>query len=248
MLAASILAALVAPAFINAYPLGRRDATSDAVLVFRASAGRTASRRASLIPDRAEFADVLEQLETQFYAGALKKFQASDITGAGFMNAQLVVEQLTAIQSDEATHATGLEVGVSAASLRPAAHARAQAGLASFGQKPISSSCQFSFDSVLTDLPTTLATARVVEQLGVSAYLGAAHLLQDPVLLGTAASILTVEARHQTVLNIMSGAATVIPQAFDVALTPSEVLATAGAFFTGCDLGVPGEQPGPPRA
>jgi len=84
------------------------------------------------------------------------------------------------------------------------------------------------------------ATARVVEAVGVGAYLGAAPLLTDPVLLTSAGSILTVEARHQTVLNILSGTGTAVPAAFDIALTPPEVLALAGPFIDGpCDLGVP---------
>jgi hypothetical protein len=85
------------------------------------------------------------------------------------------------------------------------------------------------------------ATARIVESVGVSAYLGGAALVSDPVLLTSAASILTVEARHQTILNILSSIGTAIPNAFDFALTPSEVLALVGPFFNGsCDVGVPG--------
>jgi hypothetical protein len=83
------------------------------------------------------------------------------------------------------------------------------------------------------------ATARVVENVGVGAYLGGATLIDDPVLLDAAASILTVEARHQTVLNILSGASAV-PSAFDIPLTPSEVLALAGPFISGCDVGISG--------
>jgi hypothetical protein len=84
------------------------------------------------------------------------------------------------------------------------------------------------------------ATARLVENVGVAAYLGAAHLVFDPVLLTSAASILTVEARHQTVLNILGGA-TPIPQSFDIAFSPPQVLAIAGVFISGCDLGIPGK-------
>ena len=85
------------------------------------------------------------------------------------------------------------------------------------------------------------ATARIVESVGVSAYLGGAALLSDPVLLTSAASILTVEARHQTILNILSGIGTAIPDPFDFALTPSEVIALASPFFDGsCDVGVLG--------
>ena len=84
--------------------------------------------------------------------------------------------------------------------------------------------------------------ARLVENVGVTAYLGAAHLLSDPILLTAAGSILTIEARHQTILNIL-GAGTAIPQAFDFAFTPSEVLALAGPFISGCDLGIPANPP-----
>lgn len=82
-------------------------------------------------------------------------------------------------------------------------------------------------------------TARIVENLGVAAYLGAANLISDPVLLTAAASIMTVEARHQTVLNVLNGG-TAIPQGFDIAFSPSEVLAIAGQFISGCDVGIPG--------
>ncbi|KDR74478.1 hypothetical protein GALMADRAFT_99524 [Galerina marginata CBS 339.88] len=169
-----------------------------------------------------KFADVLEQLESTFYSQALAKFQSSDFTSAGFSSTQIPIEQFTTIQQDEATHSTVL-----------------QAAIKSFGAQPITS-CKFNFDSVLSDVATMAATARVVEAVGVGAYLGGATLLDDPVLLDSAASILTVEARHQTILNVLSSSGTAIPSAFDIALTPSEVLALAGPFFDGpCDVGLP---------
>ncbi|KAH6915493.1 ferritin-like domain-containing protein [Coprinopsis sp. MPI-PUGE-AT-0042] len=169
-----------------------------------------------------KFADVLEQLESAFYEQAIAKFQEADFVSAGFSSANLAVEQFVNIQKDESTHSVVL-----------------QAALKSFGEEPITS-CKFNFAPALTDVATMAATARVVENVGVAAYLGGATLLTDPVLLTAAGSILTVEARHQTVLNILSGTGTAIPNAFDFALTPSEVLALAGPFFDGpCDLGVP---------
>jgi hypothetical protein len=84
-----------------------------------------------------------------------------------------------------------------------------------------------------------LSVARVVENVGVAAFLGGATLLTDTVVLDSAATILTVEARHQTILNVLNlGSA--IPQSFDMAFTPSEVLAIAGGFISGCNLGIPG--------
>lgn len=114
-----------------------------------------------------------------------------------------------------------------------------QSALKAAGAQPISG-CNFNFDSVLTDVATMAAAARVIEMVGVAAYLGGAAQLTDPVLLAAAASILTVEARHQTVLNILSGSGTAIPAAFDIAFTPNEVLAIAGPFISGCSVGVTG--------
>lgn len=88
-------------------------------------------------------------------------------------------------------------------------------------------------------MKTTVNVARLVEYVGVSAYLGAATLVENPELLVAAASILTVEARHQTVHNLLAGG-TSIPYAFDMALSPQQVLAIASPFISGCDLGVPG--------
>ncbi|KAI0751274.1 ferritin-like domain-containing protein [Daedaleopsis nitida] len=171
-----------------------------------------------------KFADVLEQFESQFYQQALQKFQPSDFTAAGFVSAQVPTEQFTQIQADEAAHATALE-----------------STIVSLGDKPITD-CQFNFGNALDDVATMAPTARVVENLGVAAYLGAAHLIDDPVLLTAAGSILTVEARHQTILNVLNSGAS-IPQAFDIALLPNEVMAVAGAFISNCNVGVTANQP-----
>ncbi|KAG5645266.1 hypothetical protein DXG03_006568 [Asterophora parasitica] len=173
-----------------------------------------------------KFADVLEQLESAFYEQAIAKFKDADFTAAGFSSSQIPIEQFLNIQADEATHSVAL-----------------QAALKSFGETPITG-CKFNFDSALTDVATMAATARVVENVGVTAYLGGATLLTDPVLLTAAGSILTVEARHQTILNVLSGTGTAIPAAFDFAFTPSEVLALAGPFITGgCEIPIPANTP-----
>jgi len=192
------LIALAAPLLVSAAPVKRIAAQDLAVL---------------------QFADVLEQLESNFYSQALKKFQASDFTAAGFTSAQVPIQQFTQIGNDEATHSTALQGAIQAN-----------------GGQPITN-CKFDFSSALTSVPVMAATARIVENVGVGAYLGAASLLADPGLLTAAASILTVEARHQTILNLLNGA-TSIPQAFDIALTPPQVLAIASSFISGCDVGV----------
>ncbi|KAG6897686.1 hypothetical protein C0992_012435, partial [Termitomyces sp. T32_za158] len=171
------------------------------------------------------FADVLEQLENSFYSQAISKFQDSDFTTAGFSSSQIPIEQFKNIQSDEASHSQTL-----------------QAAIKSLGETPITG-CNFDFSSVLNDVSTMAATARVVENVGVSAYLGGATLLTDPVLLDAAGSILTTEARHQTILNVLSGTGTAIPAGFDIPFTPSEVLAVASPFMSGCNVPIPANTP-----
>lgn len=166
------------------------------------------------------FAFVLENLETEFYKQGMSKFKSSDFSNAGFTSGDAAVGEITAIQIDESTHVTTIESVIVA-----------------FGSKP-PSGCTFDFSSVLTDVSTMVTVARVVEHVGVAAYLGAAHLIQDPRVLTAAATIVTVESRHSTVLNIFESA-TAISQPFDLAFLPNEVLAIAGSFIKGCDLGIP---------
>jgi len=166
------------------------------------------------------FAFVLECLETEFYKQALTKFQSSDFTNAGFSSAEVAIQQITTIQIDESTHVSAL------GSL-----------LTSFGKKP-PGGCTFDFSSALTDVSTMITVARIVEHVGVGAYLGAAHLVQEPNVLSAAASIVTVESRHGTILNIFDDA-TAISSPFDIPLLPNEVLAIASQFISGCDLGIP---------
>ncbi|KAF7301262.1 hypothetical protein MIND_00691000 [Mycena indigotica] len=198
----SFLAVLAAsPLLVSARPVKSRAASANDALVF-------------------QFANVLEQLETEFYAQGIKKFSESDFSNAGFSSASIVTQSLTTIQGDEAAHTTFI-----------------QQALKDNGAEPLK--CSFNFDSVLTDVATMAATARVVEYLGVSAYLGGATLIDDPIFLDAAASILTVEARHQTLLNLLSGTGSAIPQAFDVPFTPQEVLSLAVGFITGdCNTGI----------
>jgi len=167
-----------------------------------------------------KFANVLEQLETEFYTQALAKFKEADFITAGFSSAAVATEQFTNILFDESTHTSILA-----------------STLSSFGEQAVTG-CKFDFSSVLTDVATMAGVARLVENLGVSAYLGGAALIDDKQLLIAAATILTTEARHQTMLNVLnSGVA--IPQAFDIALAPSQVLSIASPFISGCDLGIP---------
>jgi hypothetical protein len=80
--------------------------------------------------------------------------------------------------------------------------------------------------------------ARVLENTGVGAYLGAAPIINNPDYLAAAGSILTVEARHSGYLNTYLKDPITAPASdptgnpsFDVPLTPAEVDAGAGPFI-----------------
>jgi len=166
-----------------------------------------------------KFAEVLNQLESKFYSDAIAKFQDSDFTGAGFTVPDIPKQAFQKIQADEQTHINFLSGALKAANDNTVA------------------GCTFDFTPVSTDVKTMSTFARIVEHVGVSAFLGASVLVSDRSILGAAATILTTEARHQTITNVLNGGRA-IPQAFDQALTPKQVLTLASPFIKGCDLGI----------
>ena len=66
-----------------------------------------------------------------------------------------------------------------------------------------------------------------LENTGVSAYDGAGSVHHDPDLLTAAGSIVAVEARHASYLNLLNGEVP-FPAAFETPMTPEEILAIAG--------------------
>jgi hypothetical protein len=157
-----------------------------------------------------------EHLESAFYAQGFAKFQDSDFTALGLSAAQ--IKSLKGVGATEAIHVTTLLSAISGA-----------------GTTPVEP-CEYNFDAALADAKTMVATARVLEAVGVSAYLGAAPLIQSPDILAAAASIATVEARHQAFIRVASGAEAV-PAPFDVALGPKAVFTLAAAFIKSCPEG-----------
>jgi hypothetical protein len=75
-----------------------------------------------------------------------------------------------------------------------------------------------------------MQTAAALENTGVSAYDGAAQFITDPDLLTAAGSIVAVEARHASYLNLLTGELP-FPAAFESPLTMDEVLEIAGSFI-----------------
>lgn len=157
-----------------------------------------------------------EHLESEFYKQGFAKFAMSDFMTLGLSEAQ--VKSLMGVGQTEATHVTTL---ISA--------------IASAGGKPVEP-CSYNFDAALASADAMVKTARVLEAVGVSAYLGAAPLINSSDVLAAAASIVTVEARHQAFIRVASGAEAV-PAAFDTALQPRAVFTLAAAFINSCPEG-----------
>ncbi|MGI8425879.1 MAG: ferritin-like domain-containing protein [Actinomycetota bacterium] len=90
------------------------------------------------------------------------------------------------------------------------------------------------FKDSFKDRKSFLTTAHVFENLGVSAYLGAAGFIENKEVLQAAAGIFGVEARHAAVIgNLLELEAEggVYMGAQETAKTKSEVLAAAGPFI-----------------
>ncbi|UNI18810.1 hypothetical protein JDV02_005057 [Purpureocillium takamizusanense] len=162
------------------------------------------------VPDSLTFPLVAEQAENKFYQEGFQKFPESDFAALG-LNQQQIAD-LKSIGRSEEQHVVLL-----------------QSALAQAGIQPVQE-CEYNFQ--LKDAKDMVQKAALFENIGVSAYLGAAGLI-DPSVLGTAASIVTVESRHQTAIRIFSGMAA-IPQALDVPMSPRSVFTMLSAFIKKC--------------
>ncbi|KAF8536456.1 ferritin-like domain-containing protein [Trichophaea hybrida] len=169
--------------------------------------------------DILKFALTLEHLESAFYREGFAKFSASDFEALGLD--QATIEGLISIGKTEETHVKFLTEAIKASKGVPV--------------EP----CIYDFK--LTTAASMVQTARILEAVGISAYLGAAPLVKDKAVLSAAASIVTVEARHQTFIRTALKSKPV-PQAFDVAIGPLQIFTLASSFIVSCpkvsDLGL----------
>jgi hypothetical protein len=157
-----------------------------------------------------------EHLESEYYKQGFAKFSMADFMALGLTEGQ--VKSLMGVGQTEATHVSTL---ISA--------------IAATGSKPVEA-CQYNFDAALASADAMVKTARVLEAVGVSAYLGAAPLINSSDVLAAAGSIVTVEARHQAFIRVAAGAEPV-PAAFDTALQPRAVFTLAAQFIKSCPEG-----------
>jgi hypothetical protein len=101
------------------------------------------------------------------------------------------------------------------------------------GSKAVKSP-KFDFKGIPTNEKMFAATAQVLENTGVHAYLGQAGNIKSGAILGAAASIMTVEARHAGAIGLINNAGGGISPSgsFDSPLTAAAVLkAVEGTGF-----------------
>ncbi|HEX5385084.1 MAG TPA: ferritin-like domain-containing protein [Gemmatimonadales bacterium] len=122
-----------------------------------------------------------------------------------------VVTFVTAVRDHEISHVLGLQAALSA-------NALARSGFS------------FDFKNSYDSAANFLSTAVVLEDTGVSAYLGQAGNIDDTAILATAGSILGVEAEHASTFRLLTSQ-TVTPDnaAFDTPMSSAEVLAAVQA-------------------
>jgi rubrerythrin len=110
------------------------------------------------------------------------------------------------------------------------AHVETLTGVISdLGGEPVAEAT-YDFGDAYSDPMAFMMTAAALENTGVSAYDGAAQFITDPDLLTAAGSIVAVEARHASYLNLLTGELP-FPAAFEKPLTMDEVLKIAGPFI-----------------
>lgn len=163
------------------------------------------------------YALTLEHLENAFYQEGLQNFTSDDFKKENFHFS--VYGEFQNIASHEKTHVATLMSAINA----------------SYPGKAVPP-CKYAFG--VTSVKEFVATARALERTGVSAYLGRVTDISLGAYLTAAGSIMTVEARHSSFLNTISGISGA-PQPFDTPLDPMSVLSIASQFIVSCpfDLG-----------
>ncbi len=141
------------------------------------------------------YALTLEYLESSFYNAAAKNNIAK--------GDKMLTAILKTTVKDENAHVKFLKAGLKSAAVK----------------EP-----KFKFGKAVTDKATFAATAYILENTGVHAYLGQAGNIVTPAYLLAAASIVTVEARHSGAIGLYLGKA-IAPTPFDTGYTAAKVLA-----------------------
>ncbi|RPA91837.1 hypothetical protein L873DRAFT_1818744 [Choiromyces venosus 120613-1] len=156
------------------------------------------------------YALTLEHLENAYYTQGLKNFSSASSFSAF---PSTLFPTLQTVASDEKTHVQFLQSALAAAGI------------------PAVKPCTYSFP--VTTPEEFVCVSGVLEGVGVTAYLGAAASIADKLTLTAAGSILTVEARHNSLIRAAQNQ-NPVPQPFDVPLDFNQVFSLASQFITSC--------------
>lgn len=169
------------------------------------------SRAANIDLTVLQFALTLEHLENVFYKTALKMLSLADFEAAGY--SADYYNNLHYVAFDEQTHVLTLE-----------------GAIRSLGAKPVKA-CTYDFG--FTDVPSFILVSQDLENVGVSAYTGAAPLITSKYYLSVAATILDVEAIHTSYQRAALGE---VPMAnpFETPLSPMAVFTLASQIIVKC--------------
>jgi hypothetical protein len=147
------------------------------------------------------YALTLEYLESSFY---------NEAAASGKITNKALKQFLETVQKDENAHVKLLKGALGSKAAK----------------KP-----NFDFQGIPSDPAKFAATAYVLENTGVHAYLGQAPNIKEGKVLLTAASIVTVEARHAGAIGLFLGKA-IAPSPLDTGWTAAKVLkAVKGTGF-----------------
>ncbi|WP_247729273.1 ferritin-like domain-containing protein [Halovivax limisalsi] len=165
--------------------------------------------------DILNFARTLEFLEATFYQRGIENIGDDGLTqhfeGWGPIQDR-VADRIRVVRNHEVTHAEVLGSTVEA-----------------LGGEPVPSP-EFDFGTAVEDPAEFIATGALLEDVGVSAYAGAAPSIENPDIVPPALSIHSVEARHASFLRELNTEIG-FPTAFDEPRSRSEVLELASGFI-----------------
>lgn len=162
-----------------------------------------------------KYALTLERLEATFYTQGLKKLKDCELENAvmcrfGEKVTENVPERLATVRDHEQAHVKAIEKALK------------QFG----GDVPPNPSFKFPYNNANEFLKLAMA----FENLGVSAYLGAAPTVSNNKAFKSAAAIQSVEARHAAYFNELNGKKP-FPRAFDEALPMDKVRKMASKYI-----------------
>ena len=177
--------------------------------------------------DILNFALTLEYLEARFYEQGLDNIGEEALCNCraleeGSYLQEVAFDELRTIQEHEESHVETLVETIE-----------------SLGGEPIEEP-EFDFGMAVEYPMAFLGTAAQLEDIGVSAYAGAAPFIENEDLVPPALGIHSVEARHASFLQTLTGESG-FPDVIDEARSRSTVLELAGGFIVGEDEEMPDE-------